>query len=145
MWRTKKTSKNKKKIKNKHSWNPKTQQSKTHEPKNLAIANHSAILLSALTKHKALMGRRLGKSYGFALGKSDGLSASGREDGLARMEEEREKIKGRRWASTEIWVGLRKKGKNKGGGWRLNLRKYERKKKEKKRPNWEFNHNFPTI
>ena len=39
------------------------------------------------------MGRRLEKSYGFALGKSDGLVVSGRGDGSARMEEEREKNK----------------------------------------------------
>nr|POF16035.1 hypothetical protein CFP56_45024 [Quercus suber] len=42
---------------------------------------------------RASMGRRLGKSYGSALGKSDGLAASGRGDGLTRMEEEREKNK----------------------------------------------------
>ena len=116
-----------------HIGNPQTQQSKTLEPRNPAIADHGAILLFALTEHRASMGRRLEKSYGFALGKSDGLMVSGRGDGSARMEEEREKIKGRMWASTEDlgWLEEERK-KQSGGGWRLNRRRYERKKKEKK-------------
>ena len=75
--RTKNTSSKKKRKKKE---NPQTQQSKTHEPKIPVVADHGAVLLFSLTKHKASMGRRLGKSNGSTLGIYDGSVVSeGRE------------------------------------------------------------------
>ena len=44
----------KKKKKKQNIENPQTQQSKTYEPRILVVADHGAVLLFALTKHKSL-------------------------------------------------------------------------------------------
>ena len=118
MWRRPKKPKKKIYI---YIENPQTQQSKTR----------GVILLFSLTEHKALMGRRLGKSNGSALGKSNRLAASGRGDGSARG---KNKIKGRGWASIDLGQ-LEEERKNKGvevEDWTRGHMK-EKKKEEKQR------------
>ena len=62
---------------------------------------------AALTKHRASMGRWLGKSDGYALDKSDGLAASEGRKG--------KKIKRSGWASMKDLARLEEERKNKRG------------------------------